>query len=485
MGREFGVILAHGWSLLEAARIQGAWFRGIETGPTGSEEGLWETLRASAVTGPPPAGGAQVSNEERGLVKGHLEAAWSYVVEALHLFEQVDCSAGQRASERLMAELRDHWQPPWAASPAALRREQADSDGFVAQAPASVRVRRLLDLAADSDDPVLLTGPTGTGKELAVQRIHARGKRATGPLVAVNCGAIPELVFEREFFGHAKGAFTGADSAVPGFCERAAGGTLFLDEVGELPAGLQVKLLRLLQEGTFQRLGDPAERRVDLRIIAATNSDLLDAMARGDFRSDLYYRLQFLEVRMSPLRARREDIIPLANLFVRRATGKDLSLVDLCESGVIDTLVKHDWPGNVRELEGLVRRLCLLIRRGGRVSMAMLPSEMTPGRRCANEVAVVTVKTEGSSVPAAGARSGTASGAVADSGDSDCVALADALTRSELGLDLATRLREAEVLAIRRALTAAAGRKTEAAQMLGISRNTLYKKLRRLGLRGD
>jgi len=404
-----------------------------------------------------------------------------------------------------MAELRDHWQPPWAASPAALRREQEDSEGFIARAPASVRVRRLLDLAADSDDPVLLTGPTGTGKELAVQRIHARGKRAAEPLVAVNCGAIPELVFEREFFGHAKGAFTGADSAVPGFCERAAGGTLFLDEVGELPPNLQVKLLRLLQEGTFQRLGDPAERRVDLRIIAATNSDLLDAMAQGDFRSDLYYRLQFLEVRMSPLRARREDIIPLANLFVRRATGKDLSLVDLCENGVIDALVKYDWPGNVRELEGLVRRLCLLIRRGGRVTMAMLPGEMTQGSGCDGEVAVVAVGEDGSSTPAAGVRigaasdsaagaaSGVASGATAGaapgvmrgSGNSDCIALADALTRIEPGPDLATWLREAEMLAIRRALTATGGRKTDAAKRLGVSRNTLYKKLQRLGLRGD
>jgi tetratricopeptide (TPR) repeat protein len=226
IGREFGAMLAYGWSLLEAARIQGAWFGAIGTDAAGLDEGRWDTLRSAApVSVAPPApratGGPEAIDDTAEPIKGHLEAAWSYVVEALHLFERVGCGTGQHACERLMAELRDHWQPPWAASPAALQREQRES-GFVARAPASIRVRRLLDLAAGSEDPVLLTGPTGTGKELAAQRIHALGKRAAGPLVAVNCGAIPALVFEREFFGHAKGAFTGAENGAPGFCERSA-----------------------------------------------------------------------------------------------------------------------------------------------------------------------------------------------------------------------------------------------------------------------
>jgi DNA-binding NtrC family response regulator len=267
-----------------------------------------------------------------------------------------------------------------------------------------------------------------------------------------------------------------------------------------LTAGLQVKLLRLLQEGTFQRLGDPEQRHADFRIVAATNSDLLEAMARGDFRSDLYYRLQFLEIRMAPLRERREDIIPLANLFVRRATGKDLCLVDLCEAGVIDALVRYAWPGNVRELEGLVRRLCLLIRSGGRVSLAMLPGEVRRDAGGAQGGVQRIDRAADAGVAATGAATGVATETVAeprevvaatavDDSVEDAAAqrpaeqLSDRMIRRGLDLDLATWLREAEVLAVRRALTAAAGRKSEAAQLLGISRNTLYKKLDRLGLR--
>ena len=456
-------------------------------------------------------------------MRGHLEAAWGYAVESLHLFEDLDCARGQRECIRLMEDLRSYWQPPWASSPTVVggglafgRGEPPAEDGFVARAPATLRARQLIDLAATSEDPVLITGPTGTGKELAARLIHRRSIRVRGPLVAVNCAAIPETVFEREIFGHAVGAFSGAIVEGSGLCERASGGTLLLDEVGELPLSLQVKLLRLLQEGTYLRLGDPIERHVDLRVIAATNADLLDMVQQGLFRADLYYRLQILEVRMPSLLDRPEDILPLADLFTRRATGKQITLSTLCDPEVIRLLGEYHWPGNVRELEGVVRRLCLLVRRGGRAQVSMLPRAMVGASAGALAGAfagasVGALAGEGGAGDGNGGVNGSVSGGVNDGmnvgvntgglarvgGKAEAGAEAGAETAAapdvgagiaepatgvvvERALSLAKCLEVAERGAIERALAIAGGSKTEAARILGISRNTLYAKLRRI-----
>jgi transcriptional regulator with PAS, ATPase and Fis domain len=209
--------------------------------------------------------------------------------------------------------------------------------------------------AARNLSPVLILGETGTGKELVAQAIHGNGSRANGPFVAVNCAAIPEALFESELFGHEAGAFTGAANAKPGEFELAAGGTLFLDEIGELPLVIQAKLLRVLQEREFKRLGGIRTLKADVRIIAATNRDL-----RQNFRSDLYYRLNVISIQAPALRERRDDIMVLAHHFVelyaRQAGRKVLGISSEAEA----MLLLHDWPGNVRELQNAIEHAVMM-----------------------------------------------------------------------------------------------------------------------------
>jgi two-component system response regulator PilR (NtrC family) len=221
------------------------------------------------------------------------------------------------------------------------------------------RVFELITKVQSTKTSVLITGESGTGKELVARALHTEGTRGTAPFVAVNCGAIPEALMESELFGHKKGAFTGAIADKPGLFQEADGGTLFLDEIGELSTGLQVKLLRALQERMVKPVGATEELEVDVRVVAATNRDLDAEVARGAFRADLYYRLNVVEVRIPPLRQRREDIVLLAEHFLRRfgaEHGRDLHFTP----GAIDKLERYDYPGNVRELENLVEHAVAL-----------------------------------------------------------------------------------------------------------------------------
>jgi transcriptional regulator with PAS, ATPase and Fis domain len=302
-------------------------------------------------------------------------------------------------------------------------------------------VLEMAQMAALGEDPVLLTGETGTGKELIARLIHQSSRRRAGPFVPVNCPAIPASLFEREFFGHAKGAYSGADKGQAGVCEAAAGGTLFLDEIGDIPLTLQAKLLRLLQEGTFRLLGDPQERWANLRIIAATNADLEGRITSGRFRQDLYFRLSGFRIGLPPLRKRGEDIEPLVKQFVDEIFGGGVELADLFGSEVLKIFRKSRWPGNVRELRATVRRLTLMALRSGQVTLNNLP----PGLR--STVSNLVGVTE----------SGTAN--------------------LEVHLEWAERER------IVQALTVTQGNRTAAARRLGISRNSLYRKMERLGIR--
>src|SRR5262245_18628625 len=240
-----------------------------------------------------------------------------------------------------------------------LREEISQSQAFgdiVGSSPALKKVLEQIDLVAGTNANVLILGESGTGKELVARAIHQRSRRRDRPLVKVNCASIPKELFESEFFGHAKGAFTGAIKDRAGRFEAAAGGTLFLDEIGELPFALQSKLLRVLQEKCYERVGEDKTRRTDVRIVAATNRDLEIEIAAGRFREDLYYRLNVFPLKMPPLRERKGDIPLLAAFFVN-LVAKELGCPKprLTRAG-IETLQNYDWPGNIRELRNVIER---------------------------------------------------------------------------------------------------------------------------------
>ena len=235
---------------------------------------------------------------------------------------------------------------------------------IVGTAVAMQDVYRMVRLASPRSANVLLIGETGTGKEVIARAVHKLSARKEGPYIRVNCGALHENLLESELFGHVKGAFTGAIENKAGRFEAAHGGSIFLDEINSMSPKLQVKLLRVLQEREFERVGESRTIRVDVRVIAATNSSLEELVERGEFREDLYYRLNVVPIVLPPLRERREDIPMLAKFFLKRyADANKLPTPDLTPA-VIDTILKHDWPGNVRELENAMERLIVLSDHG-------------------------------------------------------------------------------------------------------------------------
>jgi len=239
-------------------------------------------------------------------------------------------------------------------------------------------MRRALDLAqrvAKVESTALVTGESGVGKERIARLIHEESPRAARPFVAVNCGAVTETLLESELFGHARGAFTGADRERPGLFEAATGGTLFLDEVGEVSAGMQVKLLRALQEREVRRVGENRSRPVDVRVVAATNRNLSDEVAAGRFRQDLYYRLRVIELRVPPLRDRPEDILPLARVFLAETARRMGRKVTGFTPAAVDQLLRYEWPGNVREVQNAIEHAVALAA-GNRVEIEDLPEEL-------------------------------------------------------------------------------------------------------------
>lgn len=219
-----------------------------------------------------------------------------------------------------------------------------------------------VDLVAGSDSTVLLTGESGTGKELFARAIHAHSHKADGPFLAVNCGAIPENLLENELFGHAKGAYTGADVAKEGYFTRADGGTIFLDEIGEAPLSIQVKLLRVLQDREFTPIGSDRAVTVDVRLIVATNRDLEQAVAEGTFREDLYYRIHVIPIHIPPLRERKEDIPFLIDHFVRKYAERLKRPIEGIDPVAVQQLLQQNWPGNVRELENRIEQAVVMTR---------------------------------------------------------------------------------------------------------------------------
>jgi sigma-54 specific flagellar transcriptional regulator A len=331
--------------------------------------------------------------------------------------------------------------------------------GLVGKSSGMQHVRHLIHQVAPTDATVLILGETGTGKEIAARNIHYFSKRRNKPFVAVNCGAIPDELLESELFGHEKGAFTGAITARVGRFEMAHGGTLFLDEIGDMPLPMQVKLLRVLQERTFERVGGSKSCAVDVRVIAATHRDLERSIAEGDFREDLYYRLNVFPIELPALRDRLDDLPLLVAELIARFEASRRGSVRLTRPA-IHALSRYAWPGNIRELANLIERLGIL-HPGGVVDVGNLPAKFCPSTA---DAAPVDVATE---CPAA-----------------QCVsALPHAQPRlPREGLDLKQHLSNLEIDLINQALDETQGVVAQAASLLGMRRTTLVEKMRKYGL---
>jgi Nif-specific regulatory protein len=259
----------------------------------------------------------------------------------------------------------------------ALRRDLAHRDRFneiVGSAPAMTEVFRLMESAAATPITVLIEGETGTGKELVARGIHRASARAEAPFLAVNCAAVSETLLESELFGHRKGAFTGATQDHRGLFEAATGGTIFLDEVGEMPLSMQAKLLRVLQQGEIIPVGDTRARKVDVRVISATNRDLNAEVGKQTFRQDLYYRLAVFPIPLPPLRARRDDIPLLVDRLLKGVATRHQTQINGIDRAAVELLQRHAWPGNVRELENVLERAVVLAHAGETIGPAHLPA---------------------------------------------------------------------------------------------------------------
>lgn len=320
----------------------------------------------------------------------------------------------------------------------ALVRPEAESprpDKRFGLSPATRQLEADLQRLASKQVPVLFTGETGVGKDVAARQLHQRSARASEPFVAVNCGGVPRELMESQFFGHERGAFTGAHAAHAGFFEEAGKGTLFLDEIGELDLQLQAALLRVLQDGFYRRLGARQDQRFEGRIVAATNADLAARIAARKFREDLYFRLAVVELRVPPLRERSDEILPLAEAFLAQAAGRHGLAPSRLDAEARSALLGHGWPGNVRELRNRIERAVALSDAPELGSADLFPE------RALDEAAPANT-------------------------------LADARAQAELAQ-------------IERALELSGGRIAEAAAQLGISRTTLWKRRKTLRNTGE
>lgn len=324
-------------------------------------------------------------------------------------------------------------------------RDKYRFDNLIGTSDAMREVLEFVEKVADSDSTVLIQGESGTGKELLARMLHFNSFRRERPLVPVNCGAIPENLLESELFGHEKGAFTGAINVRIGRFEMAHGGTLFLDEVGELSPQLQVKLLRVLQERSFERVGGTKTIRTDVRIITATNQDLEQLVDDGKFRKDLFYRLHVIPITMPPLRDREPDIPLLVDHFLTIFNASKGTAIRGTEPAAMDYLLRYGWPGNIRELQNLVERV-IILKKSGMITVADLPEKILQSR----------------SLPSA----------VSDA----------AFEFTAGGVDLVEAIERYENRLIREALRQANGVTSRAAQLLRLNRTTLVEKLKRKGL---
>lgn len=334
-----------------------------------------------------------------------------------------------------------------------LERLEGKSE-LIGTSAAMEAVRQLIAKVAPTDSTVLVRGETGTGKELVARALHDQSLRADKPFVAVNCGALPEHLIESELFGHCKGAFTGADRARKGLFEAAGGGTVFLDEIGELPKPVQAKLLRFLESGEIRRVGENATFQCDVRIICATHRNLQQMVQQGEFREDLLFRINTVEIYLPPLRERLEDIPPLVQHLVRRFRPQTPEGLPVVTPEALDRLQRHHWPGNVRELANVIER-ALILGQGLPIRAEDLPAQLGLGDPPAPGASDVWKQDRPSEGPI-------------------CL---DPRGKTTCPVRPGRTLREIELEAIAQALQRHGGNKTKAAEELGISLKTLYNKL--------
>ena len=354
------------------------------------------------------------------------DGAYDYIAKPFRADEIVLVLRKAEERERLRREVESLRQTLGAA--AAL-------PGIVAASPAMKAALDIVAKVAPHPTTVLITGPSGTGKEVVARELHRQSQRSDQPFVAVNCAAIPESLLESELFGHVRGAFTGAVSDHRGLFEQAAGGTLFLDEIGDLPTALQAKLLRVLQDGEVRRVGDRASRRVDTRVVAATARDLERDVADGRFREDLYYRLNVVGIKLPPLVERPEDLPPLVRLLLEQHSTRLGRTPPEVEPAAMRLLLDHPWPGNVRELSNALERATILAQ-GNRIRVTDLPAMPAGARATAR--------------------------------------------RTDDNLWLKGRASSTEEETIREALRQAAGNRRRASELLGISVRSLFYKIKSL-----
>jgi two-component system, NtrC family, response regulator AtoC len=321
---------------------------------------------------------------------------------------------------------------------------------LVGQSPAIRQIYAVVEKVANTPSTVLISGESGTGKELIARALHENSNRHAGPFIKINCAAIPKTLMESELFGYDKGAFTGAVGAKPGRFELAHGGTLFLDEIGEIPVEMQVKLLRVLQESEFERVGGIKTIKVDVRLVTATNRDLLEEIGAGNFREDLFYRLNVVPIQIPPLRERREDIPLLADHFIAKFNERLKKQIVAISPEAVEQLVAYNWPGNIRELENLMERTILFCE-GPEIHVSDLPPEIV-----------------GATLPPSGAVAGDEASRPAAGSLKEAVRAETERVEREL---------------IQRALDATGGNVTQAARKLKISRKSLQTKMKELGLR--
>lgn len=334
-----------------------------------------------------------------------------------------------------------------------LRRQlspQGKFGGIVGKSEEMQAVFDLVDKVAGTDSTILLLGESGTGKELIARAIHQNSRRKDRTLVTVNCAAIPEGLLESELFGHVKGAYTGAISTVPGRFDNADNGTIFLDEIGDMSFKLQVKLLRVLQEQSFEPVGSTKTHKVDVRVIAATNQDLEKAVKEKRFREDLFYRLNVIPIRIPPLRERKDDIPLLVRHFIDKYNLANACSVEDIDKGAMGVLMKYHWPGNIRELENMVERSAVLKRKGV-ITITDLPEKVL-GVKGSSEISIKHKQSE---------------------------------TLSEKGISFRKAVAEYETNLIKQALDKADWNKNKAAQLLDLNRTTLVEKIKKLNLYKD
>lgn len=359
-------------------------------------------------------------------VKAMKKGAFYYLTKPVNLEELEFLVRKAFSSHQLEEENKELKQE--------LFRERYDQGRLIAQSQKMKNLLKTVDKIAVSNASVLIEGESGTGKELIARRIHELSPRKQYPFVAVHCAALTETLLSSELFGHEKGSFTGATERKKGRFERAHQGSLFLDEIGEISKDTQVKLLRVLQEGEFERVGGTKAIKVDVRLIAATNKTLLDEVQQQKFREDLYYRINVIYLKVPPLRERKDDIAPLVNTFIQQYAALNIKKIRGIEKDALEVLVQYDWPGNIRELKNIVERM-IVLSSSDVLTLDQVPEDIRQGNS----------RVRGN--------------------------------QGNIAFQGITKIMDAEKELIRSALLETKGNKSTAAQKLGISRRTLYRKI--------